>query len=190
MALYTGGYKQDNWVTVAGGNETAAQTSFDIDWQTYRDNGYHIFKLFITDTYILDGDELWVRFLTADNSVISGGCYGGYFTHGETEGDITYNDEDFDNLNRLPLFGTKGANSSGGIYRANMEITINTGADNSTGVPNYWWHGTARIADVSAAHIQGAGTCTQNADYGIRLQSSGTNGILKCRYRVIAMKSI
>ena len=191
MALYTGGYKVDTWIEVATGAITSATTHFDIDWNTHRTSDYKIFKVFLTDVHVTDGKTFYARFLTADNTPAVQGHYGGYYTHGEGNGDITQNDASFNNVAYVPLWGLRTANSLSGTYRGNLEFTVNTGNDVTGGVPNYWWHGTARISTSLASHYGGAGTCTQNAKFGVRFESNTNTGnhILKARYKVLGMKN-
>jgi len=191
MALYTGGYKVDTWIEVATGAITSATTHFDIDWNTHRGDDYKIFKVFLTDLHVADGLTFYARFLTANNTPASAGHYGGYYTHGEGNGDITQNDASYNNAQFIPIWGLRTAASLNGTYRGNLEFTVNTGNDVATGAPNYWWQGTARISTSLASHYGGAGTCTQNAKYGVRFESNTNTGnnILKARYKVLGMKN-
>ena len=191
MALYTGGYKVDTWIEVATGAITSATTHFDIDWNTHRASDYKIFKVFLTDLHVADGLTFYARFLTANNTPAAFGHYGGYYTHGEGNGDITQNDASYNNVAFVPLWGLRTAASLSGTYRGNLEFTVNTGNDVAGGVPNYWWQGTARISTSLASHYGGAGTCTQNAKFGVRFESNTNTGnnILKARYKVLGMKN-
>ena len=191
MALYTGGYKVDTWIEVATGAITSATTHFDIDWNTHRGDDYKIFKVFLTDLHVADGLTFYARFLTANNNPAAAGHYGGYYTHGEGNGDITQNDASYNNAAYIPLWGLQTAASLNATYRGNLEFTVNTGNDVATGAPNYWWQGTARISTSLASHYGGAGTCTQNAKFGVRFESNTNTGnnIIQARYKVLGMKN-
>jgi len=189
MALFVAGRQLDIWADLGGGAVTSATSFVDFDWNSFRSDGFKIFKVYITDLHVQDGAEFMVAFLTSDGTVPSVGMYGGAFAHGEADQDVGDYDVKWNNQARIPVTASQGAASLSGTYRGNFEFTVNTGDDVVGGVPNYWWHGTMRVGSTLASHIAGGGTCTQNAKYGIRMTTSGptSNYILKMRYKVLGM---
>ena len=192
MAFFVGGKELDIWVDLGGGAVTSATNYVDFDWNSFRSDGYKIFKVYITDLWLTDNYQFNIAFLTTDDTVPSIGCYGGAFAHGEGDADIPDYDIKFNNSARVPISANIGSAALSGTYRGNYEITVNTGDDVVGGVPNYWWHGTQRLSGVLAAHVAGGGTCTQNARYGIRMTTDAptANHILKMRYKVLGMKNV
>jgi|TARA_R100001460_G_scaffold42424_2_gene78533 hypothetical protein len=191
MAFFVGGKELDIWVDLGGGAQSSATTHVDFAWDSFRSDGYRIFKVYITDLWLTDGYKFEVAFLTANNAVPSIGMYGGAFAHGEADADVADYDVKWNNQARIPVSANQGSAALSGTYRGNFEFTVNTGDNAASGVPNYWWHGTMRLGSTLASHIAGGGTCTQNARYGIRMTTSGptANHLLRMRYKVLGMKN-
>lgn len=192
MAFFVGGKELDTWVDLGGADQGSSTTHVDIDWNSYRSDGFKIFKVYITDCYIADGYKFEIAFLTADNTPTTLGMYGGAFAHGEADPDVSDYDIRWNNQARIPVSANQAAASLSGSYRGNFEFTVNTGNDVASGVPNYWWHGTMRVASTLASNIAGGGTCTQNARYGMRMTTSGptSSQLFRLRYKLLGMKNV
>jgi len=193
MALYTDGYKQNAMVLLASGDSESATTQIDIAFGTFKTAGYYLYKIYLSDMYLTDGYELRLLPMAGASSFV-GGMYGGYFSHGESQGAITYNDNNFNNYGYVPISAGKAAASSSGTYRGHFEIDYSV-RKTTNGMPNVHWHGTMRIANVNASHIAGACTGTQGSDYGVRITSNessngeGGSRILGHEYAVYGIRS-
>ena len=188
MALYTNGYKQNAMVLLASGDSETDTNVIDIAFGAFKTAGYYHYKIFLTDMYISNSYELRALPMASASSFV-GGLYGGYFSHGESYGDITYNDNNFNNLDYVPISAGKTASTITGTYRGHFEIDWNA-RKTSNGMPNVHWHGNMRTYNVNSAHIAGACTGTQGSDYGVRITTNasnngaGVNAILGHEYAV------
>ena len=188
MALYTNGYKQNAMVLLASGDSETDTNVIDLAFGAWKTAGYYHYKILLTDMYISDSYELRLLPMASSSSFVAG-MYGGYFSHGESNGEITYNDSEFDNLDYVPISAHKTAATITGTYRGHFEIDYNV-RKTSNGMPNVHWHGNMRTAGVASAHIAGACTGTQGSDYGVRITTNAggnganANGILGHEYAV------
>ena len=135
-------------------------------------------------------DSYQLRLLPMSSSTgFVSGMYGGYFSHGESQPAITYNDNSFNGTNYVPITTEFTASSASSTYRGFFEIDYNV-KQTTDGCPNIHWHGNMRIGNVNSAHIAGACTGTQGNTYGVRITSNaaseGTsaNGLLGYEYAV------
>jgi hypothetical protein len=188
MALYTKGYLQNAMVLLASGDSETDTSHVDITFADFKTAGYYHFKIFLTDIYVHDSYSLRLYpMITASN--FASGMYGGYYSFGESQGVITYNDSNFNATAYIPLATEKTTTSVDGTYRGNFEIDYSI-REASISRPNVWWQGIMRIDSVNSAHISGACLGTASATYGVRLSTnasgsgSGANGLLGYEYAI------
>ena len=168
--------QQRTGVVWAEGKVTSDTGYVDMRFDTAISAGYGFFKLDLTGVEI-EGKQLALRGLSAANTPVTTGYYGGYYAHGE-------NDADLDAVTSDRMFGHSyfyiSADRSGehaGRYFGHYSIYIIRSVDSSqTGVNaariNVFWQGTMRCSSTLASSIAGGGVCTGSCDYGIRI---GTN---------------
>ena len=167
--------QQRTGVVWAEGKVTSDVAYKDMRFDTARSAGYGFFKLDLTGIEI-DGKQLVLQGLSAANTAVSSGYFGGFYAHGESSnfphlGSTTSNRMHSQSFFRISADRT-GDNA--GRYFGNFTIYITHAVDSSqTNVNaariNGYWQGTMRVSSVYAASIAGGGVCTGSCDYGIRI---------------------
>ena len=165
-------------VVWAEGKVTSATGYVDMRFDTARSAGYGFFKLDLTGIRI-QGKQLALRGLSAANTPVTSGYFGGYYAHGENDADLDATTSDrMHNLSHFRISADRSGEHSGrylghfSIYITHpVDSSITTGSVNGSRI-NAWWRGTMRVSSILACNIAGAGTNTGNCDYGIRI---GTN---------------
>ena len=165
--------QQRTGVVWAEGKVTSDTGYVDMRFDTAISAGYGFFKLDLTGVEI-EGKQLALRGLSAANTPVTTGYYGGYYAHGENDADLDAGTSD-------RMFGHSyfyiSADRSGehaNRYFGHYSIYIIRSVDSSqTGVNaariNVFWQGTMRCSSVLASSIAGGGVCTGSCDYGIRI---------------------
>lgn len=182
----------DGMVIWSQAESTTATSHVDIEYSSARTAGYGFFILQLTGVEC-NANELLLTPMSAANTVVTNGCYGGYYAHGEGNGDITAYDASFNNRRGFPISALRAGNELGnylGHYTVNISDPTNTGSGNA--YPNVWWHGTHRINNALAANVAGAGVHNRfNAHYGLRLETvdHSNNRILEYGYTLYALKA-
>ena len=164
-------------VVWAEGKVTSNTGYVDMRFDTARSAGFGFFRLDLTGVR-MEGKQLALRGLSAHNTPVTSGYYGGYYAHGEVDANRHIDSTTSNRMHSQSHFkisadrsGQHGTRYLGhfSIYITHpVDSSITTGSVNGSRI-NVFWHGTMRVTDVLAASIAGAGTCTGNCDYGIRI---------------------
>ena len=168
--------EQRTGVVFAEGKITSATSYIDLDWRAARTAGYGYFTLDLQNVEF-ENDQLALWQLSAANTPVTSGYYGGYYAYGEADSDLDANTSH--SMNGSSSNGgwfKLSANNNGahiGRYYGNFTIYAIFSVDSSqtsgnTARISTYWKGTSRVANVLAASISGGGVCTGGADYGLR----------------------
>ena len=162
-------------VVWAEGKITSSTAYVDMRFDTARSAGFGFFKLDLTGIRI-QGKELALRGLSAANTPVNSGYFGGFYAHGESFADLVADTSH--NMHNHSCFRISASRSGehAGRYLGHFSIyithpvdsSITTGSVNGSRI-NAWWRGTMRVSSILACNIAGAGTNTGNCDYGIRI---------------------
>ena len=178
-------------VVWSSGYTTTDVSHFDVEYSSARSAGYGRFIIELHNIQV-SGYGLLMTPMAAANTPDTIGCYGGYYSHGEGNGDITSNDANFNNRRGFPISALKGGNELN-AYMGNYTINISDPTEGtSNAFPNVWWHGTHRIDNSLASHIAGAGVHNRfNSHYGVRFETTdpSNNRILEYGYTLYALRS-
>ena len=158
-------------VVWAEGKVTSNTGYVDMRFDTARSAGFGFFRLDLTGIY-MEGKELALRGLSANNTPVTSGYFGGYYAHGESDADLDAGTSDRMHSNSHFRISASKSGNHGNRYTGHFSIYITHPVDSSQSGNsriNVYWHGTMRVSDVLAASIAGAGTCTGSCDYGIRI---------------------
>ena len=173
--------QQRTGVVFAEGKITSATSYIDLDWRAARTAGYGYFTLDLQNVEF-ESDQLALWQLSAANTPLTSGYYGGYYAYGESDSDL-----DAGTSHSMNGSSSNGgwfkisANNNGahsGRYLGNFIIYVIFSVDssqtsNNTARCSTFWKGTARLAGTLAASISGGGVCTGGADYGLRFGCAG-----------------
>ena len=161
-------------VVWAEGKVTSSTGYVDMRFDTARSAGYGFFKLDLTGIRI-QGKQLALRGLSAANTPVTSGYFGGYYAHGEADADLDAVTSDRMHSQTHFKISADRSGEHGGRYLGHFSIYIThpvdssiTGSVNGSRI-NAWWRGTMRVSSILACNIAGAGTCTGSCDYGIRI---------------------
>jgi len=196
MALYktdgtTAREIEGHGVVWSEGYSSTATTHFDVEYSSARTAGYGRFIIEIHNFHC-NGHEMLMTPMLNSTTPDGIGCYGGYFCHGEGQGDITTYDASFNNRRGFPISALRTGYELG-QYMGNYTINISDPTvGTSNAFPNVWWHGTQRLTNTLASHIAGAGVHNRfNSHYGVRFETVDytNNRILEYGYTLYALKS-
>ena len=162
-------------VVWAEGKVTSSTGYVDMRFDTARNAGFGFFRLDLTGVR-MEGKQLALRGLSAHNTPVTSGYFGGYYAHGENDGDLDGGtSSSMHSQSHFRISASKsGQHATRYLGHFSIYIThpvdssITTGTVNGSRL-NVYWHGTMRVSDVLASSIAGAGTCTGACDYGIRI---------------------
>jgi len=161
-------------VVWAEGKVTSSTGYVDMRFDTARSAGFGFFKLDLTGIR-LEGKQLALRGLSAANTPVTSGYFGGYYAHGENDADLDANTSDRMHSQTHFKISADRSGEHAGRYLGHFSIYIThpvdssiTGSVNGSRI-NAWWRGTMRVSSILACNIAGAGTCTGSCDYGIRI---------------------
>lgn len=178
-------------VVWSSGYSTTDVSHFDVEYSSARSAGYGRFIIELHNIEV-NGYSLLMTPMTAANTPNTIGCYGGYYSHGEGNGDITNNDLNFNNRRGFPISALKGGDELS-TYMGNYTINIsNPTQGTSNAFPNVWWHGTHRISTSLASHIAGGGVYASTPpNYGVRFETTdpSNNRITEYGYTLYALRS-
>ena len=178
MPLYTTdgttARQHNSGVVWAEGKVTSSTGYVDMRFDTARSAGFGFFKLDLTGIR-LEGKQLALRGLSAANTPVTSGYFGGYYAHGENDADLDANTSDRMHSQTHFKISADRSGEHAGRYLGHFSIYIThpvdssiTGSVNGSRI-NAWWRGTMRVSSILACNIAGAGTCTGSCDYGIRI---------------------
>ena len=169
--------QQRTGVVFAEGKITSAVSYVDLDWRAARTAGYGYFILDIQNVEF-DGDELALWQLSAANTRVTSGYYGGFYAYGEGDSDLDANTSH--SMNGSSYFKLSANNNGQHLsrYYGNFTIYAIFSVDSSqtsgnTARISTYWKGTARMTSTFASSISGGGVCTGGADYGLRFGTGG-----------------
>ena len=181
MALFvtdgTTARQQRTGVVFAEGKISSAVAYIDVDWRAARTAGYGYFTLDIQNVEF-ESDELALWQLSAANTPVTTGYYGGFYADGESDADL---DAGTSHSMVSSAYFKLSANNNGdhlNRYFGNFTIYAIYSVDssqtnNNTARVSTYWKGTSRVSSVDAASISGGGVCTGGADYGLRFGTGG-----------------
>jgi len=154
-------------IKLASGTITSSTTNVDINLSSYTST-YERFKI-IVDNWTCEGGTMSINKLTASNTAISSGWYGGYYRVGEGN---TYGREGFSNLASFTLTGTNPQYSVSGQYNATFDIDVNQHTSQSNKI-QLVYTGICRLSTgLSSALTGGALNTNTSTLWGIRFTSS------------------
>ena len=168
--------QQRTGVVFAEGKITSATSYIDLDWRAARTAGYGYFTLDLQNVEF-ESDQLALWQLSAANTPVTSGYFGGYYCHGENDADLDANTSDrMHSLSHFKISASRNGEHAS-RYFGHYSIYIIRSVDSSqTAVNaariNVFWQGTMRCSSVLAASIAGGGVCTGSCDYGIRIGTS------------------
>ena len=165
--------QQRTGVVWAEGKVTSETGYVDMRFDTAISAGYGFFKLDLTGIEI-EGKQLALRGLSAHNTPVTSGYFGGYYAHGENDADLDAGTSDrMHGQSHFKISADRSGEHSG-RYFGHYSIYIIRSVDSSQTSANaarinVFWQGTMRCSSILAASIAGAGVCTGSCDYGIRI---------------------
>tara|TARA_A100001035_G_scaffold258839_1_gene235836 strand:+ start:374 stop:982 length:609 start_codon:yes stop_codon:yes gene_type:complete len=169
--------EQRTGVVFAEGKITSAVTYIDLDWRAARTANYGYFTLDLQNVEF-ESDELAMWQLSAPNTPVTTGYYGGFYAYGEGDSDLDANTSH--SMNSSSYFKLSANNNGAhlGRYYGNFTIYAIFSVDSSqtsgnTARISTYWKGTARLNAILGASISGGGVCTGGADYGLRFGTGG-----------------
>ena len=165
--------QQRTGVVWAEGKVTSDTGYVDMRFDTAISAGYGFFKLDLTGIEI-EGKQLALRGLSAANTPVTSGYFGGYYAHGENDADLDAGTSDRMHSQSHFKISADRSGEHAGRYFGHYSIYIIRSVDSSqTGVNaariNVFWQGTMRVSSILASSIAGGGVCTGSCDYGIRI---------------------
>ena len=165
--------QQRTGVVWAEGKVTSDTGYVDMRFDTAISAGYGFFKLDLTGMEF-EGKQLALRGLSAANTPVTSGYFGGYYCHGENDADLDATTSDRMHSQSHFKISADRNGEHAGRYFGNFTIYIVRAVDSSqTAVNaariNAYWQGTMRASSILASSIAGAGVCTGSCDYGIRI---------------------
>ena len=162
-------------VVWAEGKVTSSTGYVDMRFDTARSAGFGFFRLDLTGVR-MEGKQLALRGLSAHNTPVTSGYFGGYYAHGEVDAKRHIDSTTSDRMHSQSHFKISADRSGehAGRYFGHYSIYIIRSVDSSqTNVNaariNVFWQGTMRVSGVLASSIAGGGVCTGSCDYGIRI---------------------
>lgn len=178
-------------VVWSSGYSTTDVSHFDVEYSSARSAGYGRFVIELHNVQV-NGYALLMTPMTGSNAVSGSGCYGGYYAHGEGDGNIAGYDASFNNRRGFPISALRTGLELGS-YMGNYTINIGDPTQGTTNAyPNVWWQGTHRIGSTLASSIAGAGVHNQfNSHYGVRFETTDPSNsrILEYGYTLYALRS-
>ena len=179
------------------GNVQSAVSHVNVEYGTARTAGYGLFHLQLSNVNV-SGYQLIATPMKNSTTVETGGCYGGFFAHGEGDADLDASTSDrfYDNRG-FPISASRTGEEAGNDYLGHYNIWISDPTVPPVGVdyasyPNLWWQGTHRLSTVLASNVQGGGTNNKwNSHWGIRLETNDptNNRIVSVTWKLMAYKN-
>jgi len=165
--------QQRTGVVWAEGKVTSDTGYVDMRFDTAISAGYGFFKLDLTGIEI-EGKQLALRGLSAANTPVTSGYFGGYYCHGENDADLDATTSDRMHSQSHFKISADRSGEHASRYFGHYSIYIIRSVDSSqTNVNaariNVFWQGTMRASSILASSIAGGGVCTGSCDYGIRI---------------------
>tara|TARA_B100000424_G_scaffold255781_1_gene235088 strand:+ start:518 stop:1126 length:609 start_codon:yes stop_codon:yes gene_type:complete len=160
-------------VVWAEGKVTSSTGYVDMRFDTARSAGYGFFKLDLTGIRI-QGKQLALRGLSAANTPVTSGYFGGYYAHGENDADLDAVTSDRMHSQSHFKISADRSGEHASRYFGHFSIYIIRAVDSSQTSANaarinVFWQGTMRVSSILASSIAGGGVCTGSCDYGIRI---------------------
>jgi len=165
--------QQRTGVVWAEGKVTSDTGYVDMRFDTAISAGYGFFKLDLTGIEI-EGKQLALRGLSAHNTPVTSGYFGGYYAHGENDADLDAGTSDRMHSQSHFRISADRSGEHASRYFGHFSIYIIRSVDSSqtnanASRINVFWQGTMRVSSVLSSSIAGGGTCTGSCDYGIRI---------------------
>ena len=151
--------------SIASGSITSDTGTLDIAF----DSNYKHYRMYFRNFWVNNGKTIRIYKLSAANTTVNGGCYGGATYQGEGIADT----QQYSNHAWYPLLGgtTTQQSSADGTYTLNGVMNVGVYSDNRL---SFTFHGIARILSGQTVNLS-TGCININADsaYGFRIQCEG-----------------
>jgi len=167
-------------VKLTSGVISTSTSNIDIDLSSHTGT-YDMFKLIIRD-WNCESGYMQMSKLTASNTAVTTGWYGGYYRVGEGN---TSGNEGYSNQADLMFSGTNTQSNISGQYTAYLSVDIYEAADTGNKM-HVDFRGSARLSTGLSAGLTGGGVnTTTGALWGLRLRSNSSTTSM--RYTVFGV---